>query len=424
MALARLKTWLHRWRRPLRYHYLAELLRNQRLSRAALRRRHEESLAAIIRFARENVPYYAEAYAGLPLTPSLADLPVLDKNTIRRRLPDFLARGRDPAATPVGHTGGSTGEPLSFYYDEEKHERMRAGMMRSFMLSGWRPGEKIIYLWGARIDTQRGGVFASHWLDDWLAAEKTLPASQIDTERLSAWVTCLQHERPRLLYGYASVIDALARHMLARRIAPPASLCGVYCTAETLTQPMRERIETAFAAKVFDQYGCREIPNIACECRLGNLHVFTDLVAVESLAGRLLVTSLTNRLMPMIRYEIGDCGELLDAACPCGLPFPLMKMEIARANDFLVTPTGQRLHPSFLNRLLYGYDEIAQYQFVQERVDEVLLRLVASRPVAESSVAAWRARLAAQGLTLRLEYVSEIPRTNAGKHRFVICRLP
>ena len=73
-------------------------------------------------------------------------------------LPEMLARGNDPQRTKIGHTGGSTGKPLAFYYDEAKHELMRAGMMRSYMLSGWRPGQKILNFWGARQDTARAAV--------------------------------------------------------------------------------------------------------------------------------------------------------------------------------------------------------------------------------------------------------------------------
>lgn len=424
MAVAVLRRFLHRLRQPQRYRFLAELLAHQRLSPPALAALAEQRLAAMIRYARAHTAYYRRAYAGLPENVRLSELPVLEKEAVRAQLFALLAEGRDPEKTPLGHTGGSTGQPLAFWYDTEKHERMRAGLMRSFMLSGWNPGERVIFLWGARLDTTRGGIFAASRIDDWLAGEETLPAHEVSPAQLAHWAARIARARPRLLYGYASVITELARFVLAERIALPHTLAGVYTTAETLTPAMRETIEAAFGAKVFDQYGCREVPNIACECRLGRMHVFTDLVALESVSGRLYVTSLTNRLMPMIRYALGDCGELLDESCPCGLPFPLMRMGIARHNDFLLTPDGRRLHPSFFNRLLDGQKTVRQYQFVQDQPGEVALHLVADRPLPAAVVAAWRERLAREGLRLSLSYVAGIPRTEAGKHRFVICRLP
>ncbi|MCX7897402.1 MAG: hypothetical protein N2441_05975 [Rhodocyclaceae bacterium] len=422
MDASGLKSWLHRRRWPQRYRYLTELLAHQALSADELLRYQQARLEAILAFARNQTAYYAEAFAAQEGR-QLSELPILTKAIVRARLADLLAKGHDPARTPIGYTSGSTGEPLAFYYDEEKHERMRAGMMRSFMLSGWRPGQKILYLWGARIDTQRGGVFAARRWEDWIAAEKTLCAHEIDDGKLLQWQHMIARERPVLLYGYASAIAVLARWFLDRHIAPPESLLGVYTTAETLSPHMRALIEEAFRVKVFNQYGCREVPNIACECRHGRMHVFTDLVVLESLAGRLLVTSLTNRLMPMIRYELGDYGELLAERCECTLPFPLMKMDIARANDFVLTTDGRMIHPSFLNRLLDGLLTIKSYQFVQERKGALTLRLVLKGELPAALVESWRRQLSEQGLALAIEYVAEIPRTASGKHRYVLCAL-
>ncbi|MCX8087105.1 MAG: hypothetical protein N3C63_09445 [Rhodocyclaceae bacterium] len=205
----------------------------------------------------------------------------------------------------------------------------------------------------------------------------------------------------------------------------PKTLIGVYSTAEMLSEAMRETIEGAFGCKVFNQYGSREIPNIACDCRLGRMHVFTDLVWLESREGRLLVTSLTNRLMPMIRYENGDCGELLDERCRCGLPFPLMAMSLCRHNDFIRTPDGRRLHPAFFNRLLYGLTAIEAYRFVQEPPFQLRLELVGApldAIAAARIAAAVKAELGAN-VDFAIKYVPAIARSPSGKHRFIISHL-
>jgi phenylacetate-CoA ligase len=419
MGSADLKVWLHRRQRPQRYAYLEELLANRALTPGQLRRRQQAALAAMVEFARDHTRYYRERFGTIG---HFADLPVLTKDDVRARLPDLLADDHEPASTPLGHTGGSTGTPLAFYYDEEKHERMRAGMMRSYMLSGWRPGQKILNFWGARQDTVSGGVFGGARLDDFIAAETTLPAHEIDAAKLHDWARFIQRYRPALLQGYASILATLARCVIDARLEMPGSLIGVYSTAEVLTPEQREAIERAFSCKVFNQYGSREIPNIACECRHGGMHVFTDLVCLESVEGSLLVTSLTNRLMPMIRYENGDSGELLEGECGCGLPFPLMQMGVCRQNDFITAPGGRRLHPSFFNRLLYGMTQVSAYQFVQEVPDAVTLRLAGS-PLSADDMAQMQAAVAAEGLRLEIEAVPEIERTLSGKHRFVISRL-
>jgi phenylacetate-CoA ligase len=420
MVTVALKLWLHRRQRPQRYAFLKELLARQSLSPKALLRKQREDRDAIVRFARDNTAYYAHRFAGIDVFEAL---PILTKKDVVAHLNEMLVRGHDPATTALGYTGGSTGKPLAFWYDETKHELMRAGMMRSYMLSGWRPGQKILNFWGARQDTVSGGVFGGAAWNDFIAAEKTLPAHEIDAAKLRGWAEFIQRYRPTLLQGYASILAALARYVLDEKLAMPASLIGVYSTAEVLNAAQRETIERAFGCKVFNQYGSREIPNIACECRHGNMHVFSDMVWLESVSGQLLVTSLTNRLMPMIRYENGDCGELLEGECACGSPFPLMAMGMCRSNDFIVAPGGRRLHPSFFNRLLYGQTQVTQYQFVQDDPQRVVLRLVADAPLAEADAAEMQASVAAEGLLLEIDYVPDIERTTSGKHRFVISRL-
>jgi phenylacetate-CoA ligase len=425
-----LRAWLHRRQRPLRYAHLEALLANDRASRDEVARRQRQALATIIAWATTQTDFYRARHTGLPGAErgevALADLPVLGKDEVRAHLDGMLARGTDRRRVGIGHTGGSTGKPLAFWYDEAKHELMRAGMMRSYMAAGWRPGERILNFWGARQDTQAGGVFAAGY-GDYVAAETTLPAHAFTTRQLDEWAAFIRAYRPALLQGYASILAELARHVLARGTAMPRSLRGVFSTAEVLQPWQRELMERAFACKVFNQYGSREIPNIACECRLGNVHVFTDMVCLETPPAdgdnRLLVTSLTNRLMPMLRYDIGDSGRLLDGECACGWPYPLMEMGICRQNDLIRSPGGRTVHPSAFNRLLYGLGQLRQYQWVQEASDRLRLDVVADAPLPAAFSDTLGRRIAEEidpGFTFALRHLEAIPRTASGKHRFVI----
>lgn len=413
-----LRHWLHRRRYPVRYAQLDQLLANQTLSREQLLRKQQADFAAIVAFAAANTAYYA----GF----QLADLPILEKGAVRERLDDLLARGVERSQVKLGHTGGSTGQPLAFWYDEAKHELMRAGMMRGFMMSGWRPGQKVLNFWGARQDVAAGGVFGSNW-SDLIAAERTIGATEFSEAKLYEWARFIQRYRPVLLYGYASAMSELARFIIASKMVMPRTLLGVYSTAEVLTETQRALMQQAFGCKVFNQYGCREVPNIAWECRHGNMHVFADLVYLESVRiddeDRLLVTSLTNRLMPFIRYNIGDSGRLLEGECACGSPFPMMEMGMCRQNDLIRTRAGKSMHPAYFNRLLYGQTQIRQYQWVQCELDRLTLNLVAAEKLDAGTLAGLTEKIhrdVSADIVLEVNYLDEIPRTVSGKHRFVI----
>jgi phenylacetate-CoA ligase len=420
-----LRCSLHRQHFPERHALLDQLLRNQALSREALMRKQRLDFADMVAFATTNTRYYAEKFGALTNAPP-ERLPFLEKDAVRERLDDLLARSADLSRVKLGHTGGSTGKPLSFWYDSAKHELMRAGMMRGFMMSGWQPGQKVLNFWGARQDVAAGGVFGSNW-SDWIAAEQTIAATEFSAAKLHEWARRIQRYRPTLLYGYASAMSELAGFILADKLAMPRGLLGVYSTAEVLTDTQRELMQRAFGCKVFNQYGCREVPNIAWECRHGNMHVFADLVYLESIrvAGedQLIVTSLTDRVMPFIRYNLGDSGRLLDAGCDCGSPFPLMEMGMCRQNDWIRSRAGKRIHPGVFNRLLDGQTQIRQYQWVQRELGLLTLNLVATERLSDEMLADLikRVRLAMEGeVIMAVNYVDAIPRTVSGKQRFVI----
>jgi phenylacetate-coenzyme A ligase PaaK-like adenylate-forming protein len=431
----RMRNCLHRYQHPARYRHLETLLRSQGMRVEALLKKQQQDLADIIAYAAANTRYYAETFRPLLARGrfTITDLPTLHKEDVVRHLDDLLTEEVSYNVVKVGHTGGSTGKPLSFYYDDAKHELMRAGMMRSYMFSGWEPGQKILNFWGAPQDIAPGGVFgaplgnftslACHFV----AAERTIAAHVYTERQLVDWGSVIQSYRPVLLQGYASVLAELARVVIKRRMPMPKTILGVYTTAEVLNDWQRTLMERAFGCKVFNQYGSREIPNIACECRCGNLHVFTDMVYLESLnldnQDRLLVTSLTNRLMPLIRYDIGDSGRLRGGECACGLPFPMMEMTMCRQNDLICTRAGKTIHPSYFNRLLYGQTQISRYQWVQRELDTMALNLVAAEKLGDETLASLRGQIRRDvdpDMRLEVNYLNDIPRTASGKHRFVI----
>lgn len=423
-----IRSFLHRFRYPERYAFLETLLENRNAGPEQAEARQQDALADILRHAARAVPYYRDrlkdiaAPAGVDL--SIADWPVLTRETVRAHRERLVRDGFDRDRLRALQTGGSTGEPLAFYYDAGKHELMRAGMMRSYMACGWRPGDKIVNFWGARQDLK--ARTPARRAAEWMAAERTLPAWTFGEPELRDWVRTLVRERPVVVQGYASVLAEIARFALAGGWSLPSGVKGVYSTAEILYDPQRMAIEAAFGCPVFNQYGSREVPNIACECAHGRMHVFTDMVYLESVGAdnQLYVTSLTNRVFPFIRYRNGDSGRLGPAGCACGSPFPVLEMGVCRSNDVVKTSAGRRIYPSWFVHLLDAAPGVRQFRFVQAAPDRMRLELVGT-PVPAATLAVWQARIRAEvdpAMRLEAVYCDAIPRSASGKHRFVIAR--
>jgi phenylacetate-CoA ligase len=233
--------------------------------------------------------------------------------------------------------------------------------------------------------------------------------------------------------GYASTIARFAKY-LETKGTQVSRLQGVFTTAEKLYGAQRQLISRVFGCRVYDCYGSGEIQNIAAECAEGNMHINCDYVVLEldstdtampDHAKPFVATSLTNDVMPFIRYRNEDCGELMERTCTCGNNFPLMKLEISRISDNFIFPNGRVVHGEFFTHLMWGVEGIDAFQFHQTAPDAITLWYVphggnvAARDQALSS-AVERIRGIAPEHVMRIDVkaTDNIPLSHAGKHRF------
>ena len=168
---------------------------------------------------------------------------------------------------------------------------------------------------GARsmlVSRQREGTLA-----EWIRNRRHLLTGDLSSARLTEAVKYLQTARPTYVSGYVSAVAELARHAKlvaargARSLVPFVKVFG-----EMLHDFEREEIERGLGARVIETYGCSETGTVGYECPAGSLHVFAEHVEVEILrdgmrvetgeAGDIVLTCTTNRVMPLIRYRVGD----------------------------------------------------------------------------------------------------------------------
>jgi phenylacetate-CoA ligase len=382
------------------FRYRREFAESQWLSPEAIRELQWDRLRRLLRRAYETAPLYRDAFDRLGMKPEevrepadLARLPVLDKATIRREVDDLISRAFRREQLIRSATGGSTGEPLQFYYDRDSYDRRNAAAMRGDSWAGWRLCGGEFYIWGARLLPaplwKRAKVKAHH------ALLRRAVASSFDLSeaRVLELVRQYNRMRPRVVVGYANAVYEFARAAQAagQRLRPPT---GVITSAEKLYQYQRALIEEVFGAPVFDRYGCREVMLIGAECEQHRgLHVTADNLYVEVVRdgqlcepgerGEVLLTDLYNYGMPLIRYKVGDTGSWQGFDCPCGRGLPLLSVVEGRTLDLIRTPDGRVIAGEFFPHLLKDYPSIRRYQVLQEQPDELRIRLALAQPLPE-----------------------------------------
>jgi phenylacetate-CoA ligase len=174
---------------------------------------------------------------------------------------------------------------------------------------------------------------------------------------------------------------------------------------EVLSDHDRRLLGRAFPGiQVFETYNSTEIDSIAYECQAHRgLHLQETLVLVEVLdqrdrpvppgeVGRMVVTDLVHDVFPLIRYDgLGDLVALHpDHACPCGRQSRRIRKVLGREIELFRLPDGTELHPFLLDTAVYPIPGLLEYQFVQQAVDRIEMRVVAE----EGNAAAREALLA------------------------------
>lgn len=410
--------------------------------RDVVRQKQFQALKRLLRHAEANVPYYRRLFSKLGITSrdiqsidDFKELPILTKDIIRSQGDQLVRDDISHSKLFPKHSGGSTGEPLSFYHDQRYIDASRAGVFRNFQQVHWQPGDMIAFFWGwdETLNDMSRWEFA---IRQRLRRKYQFDPFDASAEEMERWLDTWRRIGPTIAHGYASTITQFAE--FARESGKAQLLKGirgVFTTAEKLHSPQRALMEEVFEARVFDCYGSSEVQNIAAECPHGSMHIMSDYVVLETMedsgphnlpedSSPLLVTSLWNYAMPFIRYRNEDCGRLLDGKCDCGRSFPLMDLRIARVSDQFLFPNGRVLHGTYFTALLFGSEGIEQFQFHQRSKDQIDLLVVPS----DSSTG--RHRQAIQSaisqihndsdntVTVDVKEVESIPRSRAGKHRY------
>lgn len=419
---------------------LKELERSQWLDEATLRARQESRLREICLHASRTVPHYRTAFAEAGVDPaavtveSLARLPVLSKGSIRSLGTALIAEGYDPATLRFHKTGGSTGVALQTFFEEAWEQRRNADALRANQWAGWYHGMKVAAIWGNPPVAKTWKQKLRSQLFDRMMYLDTM---RIDERSLSAFVEQWRREHPQVVFGHSHSIFLVAKHLLERDIRDlrPA---GIVSTSMMLLPHERVVIERAFGCKVTDRYGCEEVALIACECeRHDGMHLNIEHLVVEFLddrdrpvapgqEGRIVVTDLFNRAMPLIRYEVGDVGVPSARRCACGRGLPLMDKVIGRVADYLKRRDGSLVAGvSLVERTLTKVAGVEQMQIVQPAVGRLIVNFVPAADFDEAS----RAALAQEfeegfGEPLEFEFnpLERIPQERSGKYRFSICQ--
>lgn len=157
------------------------------------------------------------------------------------------------------------------------------------------------------------------------------------------------------------------------------SIKFILCSYEFVSVVHRKILQRVFGVPVFNLYGSTETGHLLMENERGEMkpslgNVFYEIVEPDADGvGSLVVTTLTNEVMPLVRYRIGDLAER------CERPYSTDYLIHGRARDALMRPDGQRVTTLEVDRCFADANGILHYQLRQNENGECHLQFIPDR---------------------------------------------
>jgi phenylacetate-CoA ligase len=391
-----------------RTNQVEELLTHDAWSRDQLLSYQRGRLGKIIEHAVSSSPYYREVLGRDALDPDLRleDLPTLPKAALMEQFDRVAADRRLRLAELEAHAAGPDPGAL---FAREFHVFMTSGTtgrrgvfpqtraeFAQWVAASWR----VLTRYGMRLDpanpVRGAGIAAPTPLHITQKLFQALGGFGVDRPELTATMSLatlvgsLNHDQPDAIFSLVSVVGALATEQLEGRLSIRPRWSVV--SSEVVPKDVRRRIADAWGNEPVEVYASTESLVMASEApeRVG-LHVSDDLLVLEVVdeCGRpvppgvpghkVLVTSLVNRALPLIRYEIADAVTLASGPDPTGRPYQRILRVDGRNDDILrfagIGGGEAIVLPHRLRVPFARLPEVLQYQIVREP-HRLVIRLV------------------------------------------------
>lgn len=326
-----------------------------------------------------------------------------------------------PGLVKVMRTGGTSGTPLIFYMDRfARRQKERAYLFDIWGAVGYRPFDlRVVY---------RGNVGKKLISYQWEENCYVISPSLLTRDNGSEVQTFLATLPPFFLHVYPSSLFTLI-DLLGEGAFAHLPVRGVLAGSEVFPASQREAFERKFGIPVAHWYGHSEYATLARHCRVcGGFHFFptygyTEFIPSEDGRHKIVATSFNAIGTQFVRYDTGDRAIMGVGVCPAPYVTRVNTIEGREQESFLDNQGVRRAFGPYLFGIHDEFwDRVSAVQFVQRIPGKLDVNLVVRSATHRHWLEAYlRSRF--QVCQLEFSYVTQIPRTTGGKHRYYISAL-
>jgi phenylacetate-CoA ligase len=398
-----------------------------RLSRAERAAWIEDKKRDIVQYHATHNPFYGGIIKEAAHS-EWSQLPIITKRDLQAPLETMLSSTFSRKDVYISNTSGSSGHPFFFAKDKLCHALTWSFILRKYKSLDIHLGDWQARFYGIPLDKIS---YTKEKVKDLFMHRVRFPVFDMGDVMLEKFLMQFRKTKIHYVYGYTNAVLLFAQFLVRKGIrlvdvCPTVKRCIV--TSEVCRDEDKQIIEKAFGVPVIREYGASELDVIAIEdvqgrWALNEANLFVEVLSENNTvlprgeSGRLVITSLHNKAMPFIRYDIGDIGMLEED--DRGI---MLKTLAGRVNDTIILPSGKKspgLTFYYVSRsILESSGVLKEFIIRQTAVNSFEFDVVSDRPLTPDETKDIHNKMdlyLEPGLTLKINRVEKIVRPASGK---------
>lgn len=424
--------------------YVSLIRKSQYWNQEKMKQWQLKKIAKLWAYASIHVPYYKNIADNLGLykISSWEDynkIPVLTKDVVRNNFTALQADNLPRSRFIKNSTSGSSGSNFYFYSDARQVDLYNALLLRKFKMMGLNfPSCKKLIIWGSSFDVNKAFERKFSKFKLWLINTKMISEYDLSDSNLSVICEWIKKNKPDAIQSYPSILMRIAEYVNNNGVNLQVPI--IHTGGEKTFDYQRTVIESTFKCRLFDFYGGRDMPFIGMSCKESNkIHIFQENVIFEVLddnggkinngEGNIILTNLHNRVMPFIRYSIGDQAKITEneGPCICGVSLQQIDEILGRKFEILSFSGGYSVGGTFWTLLLKLRKGILDFQVIQESKEAITIKFIPEKGCIltiddKETILAQIRKYCGPSIQVDFVQVEQLPRTSAGKRQFIISK--
>jgi phenylacetate-CoA ligase len=343
-------------------------------------------------------PFYRERLSRAGVEPGdvtslddLAKLPFTTAGDLKDGYPLPLLSVPESEVVRIHASSGTTGKRKVLAYAQADIDAWKHMFARCYEMAGLTREDRVQIavgygLWTAGAGFQLG---CEHF---------GAMAVPIGPGNMEIHIDLLTDMKTTCLASTASMALLLAEEVAKRDLQDKISLKKAIFGAETHTLKMRRRFERLLGlTESFDITGMTELygPGAGLECPAHEgIHYWADFYILEIIdpvtlapaapgeIGEMVVTTLSKRASPLIRYRTRDLTRLIPGDCPCGVRLPRHERLLGRSDDMFIIK-GVNIYPGQIASVLEEFKGVSSEYMIhltrKDGRDRMLVRIERGR---------------------------------------------